>query len=248
MLLAGKIALVTGSRRGLGKEIALKLAQAGADLAINDIAAGEQEAAAVAEEIRGLGRKATVIAADISQSQEANRLIEECIKQLGRLDILVNNAGVTKDSLLVRMTDDDWRLVLEVNLTGTFNCLRAAARPMMKQKSGKIINIASVVGLMGNMGQANYAASKAGIIGLTKSAAKELAQRGIQVNALAPGFIVSPMTDQLTEEARENLMKLIPLQRLGASQDVAEAVLFLASDASDYITGQVLQVDGGMVM
>jgi 3-oxoacyl-[acyl-carrier protein] reductase len=248
MDLTNKVALVTGSRRGLGKAIAQRLAQAGADIVINDIEAGMAEAEATAAEIAALGRRTTVITGDVSQGADADRLIETCVERMGRLDILVNNAGVTRDSLLIRMTDEQWKLVLDINLTGTFNCTRAAARPMMKQRGGKIVNIASVVGLMGNVGQANYAASKGGVIALTKATAKELAPRGIQVNAVAPGFIVSAMTDQLSEEARARLMALIPLARLGTADDVAEAVAFLASSSADYITGQVLPVDGGMVM
>ncbi len=248
MDLTGKVALVTGSRRGLGKEMALRLARAGADIIVNDIEAGAEEAKATAEEIQALGRQATVITADIADSAEADRLIAEAAAWQGKLDVLINNAGITRDNLLFRMSDEEWKQVMDVNLSGTFYCLRAASKVMGKQQSGSIVNVSSVVGIMGNKGQANYAASKAGIIGLTMSAAKELASRNVRVNAVAPGFIKSAMTDVLPDNVKVMILAIIPLQRMGTAEDVADTVLFLASDASRYLTGQVLRVDGGMIM
>ncbi len=246
--LTGQVALVTGSRRGLGKSIAMRLAEAGADIIINDIEPGREEAEATAAEIRALGRRAIAICGDVSKSEDANALIEQGWTQMGKIDILVNNAGVTRDNLLIRMTDEEWQMVININLTGAFYCSRAAAKRMMKARYGRIINIASVIGLMGNAGQTNYAASKAGIIGMTKANAKELAARNITVNAIAPGFIVSPMTDKLSAETKAKYIEGIPLGRLGTADDVADAVLFYASELSDYTTGHVLNVDGGMVM
>jgi 3-oxoacyl-[acyl-carrier protein] reductase len=195
-----------------------------------------------------LGREAIWVNADDSKHDQANQLIDETLNKFDRLDILVNNAGITRDNLLMRMSEDEWDSVIAVNLKGTYNCIRAATKSFMKQRSGRIINIASVVGQMGNAGQANYASSKAGVIGLTKSVAKELASRNILVNAVAPGFIETAMTEKLPEKARESLLQLIPLAKLGQAEDVAKAVLFLASERSSYITGQVINVDGGMVM
>lgn len=246
--LTGQVALVTGSRRGLGKSIAMALANAGADIVINDIVPGAEEAEATAAEIRALGRRAIAVCGDVSKSEDANNMIEKAWAEMGKVDILVNNAGITRDNLLIRMSDDEWQSVLNINLSGAFYCTRAAAKKMMKARYGRIINIASVIGLMGNAGQANYAASKAGIIGLTKANAKELAARNITVNAIAPGFIVSAMTDKLSEETRAQYVKSIPLGRLGTADDVANAVIVYASQLAAYTTGHVLNVDGGMVM
>jgi len=246
--LDGRVALITGAGGAIGRAVALCLAREGAAIAVNDIAAVEERARETAAAVEGLGRRATVVCADIGDPDEAGQMIERAARALGALDILVNNAGVTRDSLLVRMSDEAWEAVLRVNLTGAFNCIRAAAKVMLRQKRGCIVNIASVIGLVGNAGQANYAASKAGLIGLTKSIARELAPRGVRANAVAPGFIVSPMTDALGEATRETLLRQIPLQRLGQPEDVGQAVAFLASDAASYVTGQVLAVDGGMTM
>jgi 3-oxoacyl-[acyl-carrier protein] reductase len=244
----GTVALITGSRRGLGKAIAMRLAQQGADIVINDIAVAKDEAEATADEIRALGRKALVLPADVCVSEEVNAMIDAVMAEFGRLDILINNAGITRDSLLMRMSDEQWDSVLDINLKGTFICTRAAVKPMLKQRSGRIVNLASVVGQMGNIGQANYAASKGGVIAFTKAVAKEVASRGILVNAVAPGFIVSAMTDKLEDEARNRLISMIPLARLGTAEDVADVVYFLVSPASSYLTGHVINVDGGMVM
>jgi len=245
--LCGKVALVTGARRGLGRAMAIALARAGAEVAVNDIADGVAEAEAVAEEIRALGRKALVVPADITDGAQVREMIDRVAAEAGGLDILVNNAGIIRDALLLRMTDEAWREVLEVNLTGTFLCTRAAARHMTKH-GGAIVNISSVVGVVGNIGQANYAASKAGIIGLTKACARELAPRGVRVNAVAPGFIRSQMTERLPEQVRERMLSQIPLARMGTPEEVASVVVFLASPAAAYLTGQVICVDGGMVM
>jgi len=244
--LTGKTAIVTGGARGIGKAIVLRLAGAGADVAVSDIDLAGAEA--VAAEVQAMGRKSLAMKGDVSKLAEAEALIEGTLAAWGHLDILVNNAGITRDGLLVRMEEAQWDSVIAVNLKGTFNGVKAAARVMMKQHAGKIINIASVVGVMGNAGQANYAASKAGVIGLTKSAAKELGGRNIQVNAVAPGYIETDMTKDLPQSARESFLTLIPLKRPGTAQDVADIVLFLASPLADYVTGQVLHADGGMVM
>jgi len=246
MSLEGKVALVTGAAQGIGKEIAMTLARAGADVAVADL--NEAKVRETSTEIEGLGRKSLALAVNVAVYSAVEEAVNKILDKFQKLDILVNNAGITRDGLLVRMSDDDWDAVLDVNLKGTFNCLKAVSRQMMKQKSGKIVNMASIIGIMGNAGQINYAASKGGVIALTKSAAKELAARNINVNAVAPGFIKTPMTDVLSEENRKKMMELIPLKRFGEVQDVARVVLFLVSDASSYLTGQVIQVDGGMVM
>jgi len=243
--LIGQTALVTGASRGIGKAVALELAAAGATVAVN-YANSNSGADAVVAEITAQGGNAYALQADVSQEEEVNALVEAVIKRSGSLDVLVNNAGITRDGLLMRMKTSDWQAVINLNLTGVFLCTRAVTRPMLKQKRGRIVNITSVVGLMGNAGQANYAAAKAGVIGFTRSSAKELASRGITVNAVAPGFIATDMTKDLQAEA---LLAAIPLGRYGEVAEVAGAVRFLAADpAAAYITGQVLQVDGGMLM
>jgi 3-oxoacyl-[acyl-carrier protein] reductase len=244
--LTGQVALVTGSGRGIGRAIALALAEAGADLVINDVdqASGE----ATVADLEALGRQAIFQAADVVDEAQVEAMIEAVVAHFGRLDILVNNAGLTRDGLLVRMTEEQWDLVLDVNLKGAFNCTKAAARPMMKARAGRIINIASIAGITGNPGQANYSASKGGLIALTKTSALELARRGINCNAVAPGFIETAMTEQLSEEVRAGWLERIPLGRGGTPEEVAAAVVFLAGRASAYMTGQVLVVDGGMVM
>ncbi len=246
MELSGKVALVTGGAQGIGRSVALMLAGNGSDVAISDI--NLEMARATAKEIEEFGRRALAIEANVARFEDGERMVRETVEALGRIDILVNNAGITRDGLMLRMSEEDWDLVLDVNLKGAFNCTKAAIRHMMKQRSGRIVNIASVVGLMGNAGQANYAASKAGLIGFTKTVAREFASRGITVNAVAPGYIDTPMTQALPENVKEELKKLIPLDRLGKPEDVAKAVFFLVTSASAYVTGQVLQVDGGLYM
>ncbi len=243
---AGKIGFVTGGSRGIGREIAFELAKRGADVAVADIM--EQDAKNVAADLRKLGVKADGYACDVSSFEDVERVGKALIEQFGRLDFLVNNAGITRDKLMLRMSPEDWKDVMSVNLTGVFNTVKVFSSQMLKQRAGKIVNISSVIGLIGNAGQANYAASKAGVIGLTRSLAKEFASRGITVNAVAPGFIETAMTEKLGAEARGQMMNVIPLRRFGAVRDVANVVMFLLSDMSDYVTGQVINCDGGMVM
>ncbi len=247
MQIEGKVAFVTGASRGIGRAIALTLAEAGADVAVN-YAGNAAAAEEVAAEIRKMGRRALILQGDVSQTEAAASMLDAVVAEFGRCDILVNNAGITRDGLLMRMKEEDWDAVLNTNLKGVFNCTKAALKYMMKQRSGKIVNIASVVGIMGNAGQANYAAAKAGCIGFTKSVAKEVASRGITVNAVAPGLIATDMTSVLPDKVIEEMAAGIPLKRAGQPVDVAKAVLFLVSDDAAYITGQTLNVDGGMVM
>ncbi len=248
MELSNQVALITGAARGIGKAIAVKLYQEGAHIVLNDIVS-EAEINQTLQEIKNSTNEVMGIRADITQLAEVERMIQEVVSKWGKINILVNNAGIIRDSLLIRMKEEDWDEVIKVNLKGAFNCSKTVAKYMMKQKTGgKIVNIASVIGLVGNIGQANYAASKAGIIGLTKSVAKELALRNINVNAVAPGFIETEMTKKLPEKIRQGLQQQIPLKRLGTVEDVAQVVCFLVSPAADYITGQVIKVDGGMVM
>jgi len=247
MLLDGKIALVTGASRGIGRAIALRLAEAGATVVVNY--AGNVKAAQEVESmIVDAGGKAMLIQADIANTEAVEDMIKNISKEYGKIDILVNNAGITRDSLLMRMKESDWDDVINTNLKGIYNSTKAVSRIMMKQKSGRIVNMASVVGLTGNAGQANYAAAKAGVIGFSKSMAKELASRGITVNTVAPGFIETDMTAVLPDQVKEELVSRIPLAKLGNANDVANAVMFLVSDEASYITGQTLNVDGGMVM
>ncbi len=241
-----QVAVVTGSARGIGKAIAEKLAQSGYQIVICDI--NEEQIQATVNEIEQSGAKAIGVKVDVTNAEDVDQLFAKAMEAFGRVDVLVNNAGITKDTLLIRMQESDWDAVMAVNLKGTFLCTRSAAKIMMKQRSGRIVNISSVVGVMGNAGQCNYSASKGGVIAFTKSAAKELAARGITVNAVAPGFIETDMTRVLPEEVRENFVKVIPLKRPGTPEDVANVVAFLASEAANYITGQVINIDGGMVM
>ena len=247
MLVDGRIALVTGASRGIGRAVALALAAEGADVAVN-YAGSEKAAQEVAEAIRAMGRRALVVQADVSDAEAVQKMVAAVTSEFGRIDILVNNAGITRDGLLMRMKDEDWEAVLKTNLTGVYNCTKAVAKGMMKQRYGRIINMTSVVGVTGNAGQANYAAAKAGVIGLTKSTAKELGSRAITANAIAPGFIESDMTAGLPEKNKQEMAAAIPLGKFGQPADVAQAVVFLASDWASYITGQTLHVDGGMVM
>jgi len=242
----GKTVLVTGAARGIGRAIAETFADAGADLALCDLQKDWLQETAVAVEARG--RKALCLAADVSQAADVDACVDEAVKACGAIDVLVNNAGITKDGLLVRMSEADWDAVIAINLKGTFLFTKAVGRHMMKRRSGTIVNLASIIGLIGNAGQCNYAASKAGVIALTKSSAKELASRSVRVNAVAPGFIQSKMTDVLTEDVRDKMLAAIPMGRFGKPEDVARAILFLAGNASSYITGQVLTISGGMVM
>jgi 3-oxoacyl-[acyl-carrier protein] reductase len=244
--LENQIAIVTGAGRGIGRAIALKFANEGADVIV--VSRTQENSEKVAAEIRALGRKAWAIAVDVSDSKAVEAASEKILVDCGKVDILVNNAGVTRDGLLMRMSDEDWDTVLNTNLKGAFLFTKAFFRSFAKQRAGSIINISSVVGLIGNAGQSNYAASKAGLIGFTQSVAREIAGRGVTVNAIAPGFIETDMTSELNEELKANILKQIPLGKFGAADDIADAALFLASPSARYITGQVLTVDGGMVM
>ena len=247
MLLDGKVALVTGASRGIGRAIALKLAAEGAKVAIN-YAGNTAKAEEVKAEIEKNGGEAILVQADVSDSAAVEAMVNATVEAFGQIDILVNNAGITRDGLLMRMKDEDFDAVINTNLKGVFYCTKLVSKLMMKKRSGRIINMASVVGLMGNAGQTNYAAAKAGVIGFSKSAAKELAARGITVNMVAPGFIDTDMTAAMTDKAKEMTLTGIPLNRMGTPEDVANAVAFLVSDNASYITGQVINVDGGMVM
>lgn len=244
--LTGKTAIVTGAARGIGRVIAEELARNGANLALCDLKAEWLEDTAQA--VRALGVKAHCLAVNVSSGEDVNNAVDKAVDVFGGVDILVNNAGITKDGLLIRMSEEDWDAVLDVNLKGTFLFTKAVARPMMKSRQGVIVNIASIIGLIGNAGQCNYAASKAGVIALTKSTARELSARNIRVNAVAPGFIESKMTEILADEVKQKMLDQIPMKRFGVPADVAKAVLFLSTDASAYITGQVLSVNGGMFM
>lgn len=245
--MTGKHALVTGASRGIGRGIALELARQGYSVAIN-YAGNKVKAEEVAELIREMGQKAIVIQADVTSESEVKDMVKTVIKEFGSIDVLVNNAGVTRDNLLMRMKESEFDQVIGTNLKGVFLCMKTVSRQMMKQRSGKIINLSSVVALTGNPGQINYVAAKSGVIGMTKTAAKELASRNILVNAVAPGFIETDMTDELPDAIKEDIFKMIPLARLGQVEDVAKMIAFLASDHANYMTGQVFQVDGGMVM
>jgi 3-oxoacyl-[acyl-carrier protein] reductase len=246
MVLEGKKAVVTGAAQGIGQAIAESLAQAGADVVVADLDVTRCQD--TVDRVEKHKRKALAVSTNVAQWDDVKAMVDQVVKDWGRIDIFVNNAGITRDGLVVRMKEEDWNAVIQVNLTGTFYCTKAALGPMSKQRYGRIINMASVVGVMGNAGQANYAASKAAVIGLTKTIAREYASRNITVNAVAPGFINTAMTQGLGEDVREMLSKQIPLGRLGEPGDIAEAVRFLASDAASYITGQVLHVNGGMHM
>ncbi|EVX39138.1 TPA: 3-oxoacyl-[acyl-carrier-protein] reductase [Staphylococcus aureus] len=242
-----KSALVTGASRGIGRSIALQLAEEGYNVAVN-YAGSKEKAEAVVEEIKAKGVDSFAIQANVADADEVKAMIKEVVSQFGSLDVLVNNAGITRDNLLMRMKEQEWDDVIDTNLKGVFNCIQKATPQMLRQRSGAIINLSSVVGAVGNPGQANYVATKAGVIGLTKSAARELASRGITVNAVAPGFIVSGMTDALSDELKEQMLTQIPLARFGQDTDIANTVAFLASDKAKYITGQTIHVNGGMYM
>ncbi|MFC5603031.1 3-oxoacyl-[acyl-carrier-protein] reductase [Sporosarcina koreensis] len=243
----GKTAIVTGASRGIGREIAILLGQEGARVAVN-YSGSKEKAEEVVELIKQSGGDAFAIQANVSDAEQVKQMIDETLKSYGSIDMLVNNAGITRDNLLMRMKEDEWDDVIDINLKGVFLCTKAVTRQMMKQRAGKIVNLASIVGVIGNPGQANYVAAKAGVIGLTKTTARELATRNITVNAVAPGFITTDMTDALPEDVKEQMLGSIPLGKLGSAQDVAGAVAFLLSEDANYITGQTIHVDGGMVM
>ena len=247
MCLTGKTAVVTGGSRGIGRAICIELAKQGANIVVN-FSGSEAKAKAVVEEIEALGPKAIAVQADVADSTSVDGLMKQALEEFGSIDILVNNAGITRDNLLMRMKEQEWDDVIDTNLKGVFLCTKAVTRQMMKQRAGRIINISSIVGVAGNPGQANYVAAKAGVIGLTKTTAQELASRNILVNAIAPGFITTEMTDALPEALKESMLKQIPLAKLGQPEDIAKAVAFFASDSASYITGQTLHIDGGMVM
>lgn len=246
MDLKGKVAIVTGGAQGIGKSIANQLAQAGANVVIADVM--EEVAKSTAQEISQKGNEAISIKVDVSSLSSVEEMVKKTLDKFGRIDILVNNAGITRDALVMRMKEEDWDLVLDINLKGAFNCIKVVSPIMVKQKSGKIVNIASIVGIIGNIGQANYSASKAGLIALTKTCARELASRRINVNAVAPGFIQTSMTERLPAQVKEKLSSQIPFGEIGKPEDVASAVLFLVSEKASYITGEVIRVDGGMAM
>ncbi len=245
--MTGRTALVTGAGRGIGREIALTLAREGVDIAVN-YNSSESAARETAEQIEAMGRKAVLLPCDVADFKASGEMVQRAVESLGRLDILINNAGITRDNLLLRMTEEEFDAVLDTNLKGCFHLIRHVAKVMLKQRYGRIVNLSSISGVLGNAGQANYSASKAGIIGLTKSAARELASRNITVNAIAPGFIDTEMTKDLSDSVKESILAQIPMRRFGSTKDIAEAAKFLVSDDAAYITGQVIQINGGMAM
>ncbi|HEX5938856.1 MAG TPA: 3-oxoacyl-[acyl-carrier-protein] reductase [Dehalococcoidia bacterium] len=245
--LSGRVALITGSSRGIGAEVARALAAVGADIAINHSHSPEQ-AEAVAAELKAMGRRVSIVQADIREAEQANRLIDTVVKELGAIHILVNNAGTTRDNLTMRMSDEEWSIVMDLNLTAAFQCTRPALRHMMRQRWGRIVNVTSVGGIRGNVGQANYSASKAGLVGLTKSIAREMASRNVTCNAVAPGLVKTKLTSDLSDSMEQVYLNLIPMQRMGTEAEIAAAVVFFASEEARYITGQLLAVDGGLSM
>ncbi|MFA5093921.1 MAG: 3-oxoacyl-[acyl-carrier-protein] reductase [Candidatus Omnitrophota bacterium] len=246
MIFKDRVCLITGGARGIGREIALAFAKEGCDIVLCDV--NQDALDSTSKEIESLGRKSATFVVDVTNFSQVEDMVNKTLDKFQKIDILINNAGITRDALIVRMSEQEFDSVIAVNLKGTFNCTKAASKVMMKQRYGKIVSIASIIGIMGNAGQANYAASKAGIIGITKSVAKELASRNVNVNAIAPGFIATDMTAKLPENVKAQMLSMIPLNRFGKASDVAELAMFLASDASSYITGQVIKIDGGMVM